>query len=426
MKISSQEFLANQGLAASGIDAPAVLDDFHEEMAHGLAGSDSSLAMIPTFITVDRPLPADEPVVVLDAGGTNLRVATVVFDRAGKAEIMDFAKYEMPGISAEISGADFFLQFASYLQPVIEKSKKIGFCFSYPAEITPDCDGRLLRWTKEVKAPDVVGKYIGKGLLAALGLKGSGRRVTILNDTIATLLAGKAIGGGRYSSYMGFILGTGTNIAYIEQNSNITKRNDLDVSGSQAINVESGNFDKAPRGHLDEVIDNSTANPGGQKFEKMISGRYFGDLSLLVLQTAAREELFSRQTGQCILAIKELAGRDVDDFLGKAKKSVLADSVFNVDDREYVEELLYGVIDRSAKLTALNLSAAAIKSGAGRNAEYPVCINIDGSTYYKTTDYKRRAESYLAEILGARGVSFDITRTDEAPIIGAAIAGLTQ
>ena len=82
-------------------------------------------------------------------------------------------------------------------------------------------DGRLLKWTKEMKAPEVIGRFIGKGLLEALGRGGAGKSVVLLNDTVATLLAGKAADKKRYGSYVGFILGTGTNIAYLEKNENI-------------------------------------------------------------------------------------------------------------------------------------------------------------------------------------------------------------
>ena len=58
--------------------------------------------------------------------------------------------------------------------------------------------------------------------------------------------------------------------------------------------------------------------------------------------------------------------------------------------------------------------------------EYPVCINIDGSTYYKAFGLREKAEAYLSEILGSRGISYDLVRADDAPMIGAAVAGLTR
>ena len=45
----------------------------------------------------------------------------------------------------------------------------IGFCFSYAAEMTPDKDGKLLYFTKEIKARGVVGELIGANLRKRTG-----------------------------------------------------------------------------------------------------------------------------------------------------------------------------------------------------------------------------------------------------------------
>ena len=106
---------------------------------------------------------------MLDAGGTNLRVAVIWFDRAGKARVEDFHKYKMPGADgATLSAKEFFDTFAGFLEPVCQRSDAVGFCFSYPTEIYPDLDGRLLRWSKQIDAPEVVGRRVGSGISDAL------------------------------------------------------------------------------------------------------------------------------------------------------------------------------------------------------------------------------------------------------------------
>lgn len=418
-------FLRVHGLSPENVDIESLLADFRSEMEKGLAGEDSSLAMIPTFIDVDGDVPAGEPVIVIDAGGTNLRIATVIFGRDGKPRIDDFSKYQMPGIDRELAADEFFGQLAEYLRPVAGKSGRIGFCFSYPAEISPDRDGKLIRWSKEIKVPSVVGQYIGKGLLSALGAAGADKKVTVLNDTIATLLAGKSSAAGRpYASYIGFILGTGTNMAYVEKNSRITRRDDLDATGSQAINVESGNFSLAPRGDIDEALDADTLIPGEHKFEKMISGLYIGNIMLRALKAAAGECLFSDECSGVISRISELSGRDVDDFLCNRGAGPLVNDAVAGDDAGKVRQVLEGIYARAAKLTAVNISAAVLKSGAGRDPARPVCINIDGSTYYKAYGLQAGTEKYLSEILGGRGISYDLVHADDAPLIGAAVAGI--
>jgi hexokinase len=97
-----------------------------------------------------------------------------------------------------------------------------------------------------VKVRDVEGGLIGKNLIDALKKRGCNEEKSfiILNDTVATLLAGKAASPDRvFDSYIGFILGTGTNICYSEKCSNIGKVPELKgKDGSMLINIESGAY----------------------------------------------------------------------------------------------------------------------------------------------------------------------------------------
>ena len=72
------------------IDIDSQIKLFIAEMAEGLEGRESSLKMFPTFIEYRKKIPKNKPVIVLDAGGTNLRSAVFYFD-AGKKPV--FAKY---------------------------------------------------------------------------------------------------------------------------------------------------------------------------------------------------------------------------------------------------------------------------------------------------------------------------------------------
>src|SRR5690606_27211586 len=138
-------------------------------------------------------------------------------------------------------------------------------------------DGKLIRFVKEIKAPQVQGQMIGENLKAAMKSAGISveKHVVILNDTVTTLLAGiESFPHRRFSSYIGFILGTGTNACYIESNKNIKKTAGLDLAGSMVINAESGGYAKAPQGEFDKQLEASTKDPGVHSFEKKISGAY--------------------------------------------------------------------------------------------------------------------------------------------------------
>jgi hexokinase len=142
-------------LDADSIDTDAVLADFRTEMDKGLAGKKSSLKMIPTFVTTENALPLNKPVIVIDAGGTNLRIALMHFSDSGEAVIDEISKYQMPGVEKELTADEFFAALTEYLKPIITKSDRIGFCFSYPAEISADRDGRLIHWTKYINFPEL-------------------------------------------------------------------------------------------------------------------------------------------------------------------------------------------------------------------------------------------------------------------------------
>ena len=83
------------------------------------------------------------------------------------------------------------------------------------------------------------------------------------------------------------------------------------------------------------------------------------------------------------------------------------------------------VIDRAALLTAVNILAVVIKSGSGQDQSRPVCVNIDGSTYYKTFGLAEKVQAHLGAMLKQRGLHIRCIQVDDAPVVGAAIAGLT-
>ena len=426
-----QNFLAKNGLQPETIKPETLLALFETEMTRGLDGAKDALPMIPAFVTIERAVPVDKPVAVIDAGGTNLRVATVHFDAHGRSHIENYSRHPMPGTQGEVSTDVFFETLAALVTPVLAETEAIGFCFSYPAEITPDRDARLRCWTKQIKAPDVVNRMVGGELRDRLQRRGFERRVTVLNDTVATLLAGKSASAKRrYGSYVGFILGTGTNTAYVERNANIHKRSDLDPKGAMAINVESGSFSKAPRSRFDEIFDATHADAGEYKFEKMIAGAYLGGLGSTVLREAAKAGLFSAAATPGFTKLPLVESKDLDVFCQQPFQppAIFATIPMTDDDRCIALALCTPVYTRAAMYAAVNIAAAVIRTGAGTDTLYPVAVTIDGSTYYRTGTmaFASRIQTHLREILEPRGIHFDLLHVDEAPLIGAAVAGLTN
>ena len=423
-------WLKEQMVSAEAYHADDLINCFLDEMEKGLNGEGSSLAMIPAYVGTEGKVLSDKPVAVIDAGGTNLRICIARFNDEGGIELSSFSKQRIPGRDREATAAEFYAVLADALEPLKGEFDSIGFCFSYPAAILPDFDGCLLHWTKEIKIPELVGKHIGAGLIQTLEERGvPGKQVVILNDTVAALLAGLAQGRAfNASSCVSFVLGTGTNTAYVERNENIGKLDGYLASGSQVINVESGGFSAFKRGPLDLQLDSRSENPGGHVFEKAISGAYMGSLTLELLQALASEGVLSASGGAALCVMKDLSTVQISNLALDNRRDigVLGSEAFTDTDRETMKNIFLGVVDRAALLTAVNIAAAVVKCGAGQDADRPVCVNIDGSTYYKIYQLADKVQAHLEALLGKRGLHIRCIQIDDAPVTGAAIAGLTM
>ena len=429
----AEDFLSSRGVDPDRIDMGRQCDLFLRDMARGLAGEPSSLPMIPTFIGVAGHVPRERPVIVLDAGGTHFRVAVVRFDGQGAPVVSSFSKHPMPGLDREVGKEKFFSTIVSYMREVAGASPLVGFCFSYPTEMLPTRDGRLIRFVKQVRAPEVEGELIGENLARALRASGEGeKRVVVLNDTVATLLAGlSARWGRRFDGYIGFILGTGTNCCYIERNACITKRADLDPDRQQIINVESPDFDKVPAGELDRAFDRTTADPGRHILEKMVSGAYLGPLVLFAAREAAGEGLFSAGAAGALLEMERLDTEQVDRFLsfplGGDHPLGAAVGRGGREDRVLLFHLVDRLLQRAALLSAVHLSAVVLRSGRGTDPCVPVCVTAEGSVFYGLKSLRQRMECALRRFLVREKERYpEIVQVENATLIGAAIAGLTN
>ncbi len=287
----TQEFIKKHKFAASEIDIKSIADDFISEMNLGLEGKPGSLQMIPTYIGAEGKITPNEPVVAIDAGGTNFRAVKMYFDNDMQLVTENLQQRKMPAIDEELSNKEFFATLAAYLTSYVDVSDKIGFCFSYAVEIYPDKDGKLLEWSKEVKAPEVIGQMVGKNLLEAMGTPN--KKIVLMNDTVSTLLAGKAATAGReFDTYIGFILGTGTNACYIERIKTSRKRQSQ-LKMKPRLSISKPGISTSCPAPMCIAFDNTTKKlPGRYTFEKMIAGGYFGGLCTTALKMAADEGVF--------------------------------------------------------------------------------------------------------------------------------------
>lgn len=419
-------FLYKYNQHPDAIDIDRLTKVFVSEMRAGLAGEPSSLMMIPTYLTAEGATPVGEAVIAIDAGGTNLRMALVCFTENGMV-LSDFTKRPMPGTQQPLTKDEFLSEIVCYLKPLVARAQKIGFCFSFPAEVQPDHDARVVMFCKEVHITGSEGMMICREIAEALRADGVTQPVSfvLLNDTVATLLGGAATAPGvRWDGQIGFILGTGTNTAYVERCSSISKLGDAAGVGTMIINTESGMFDKAPQGEFDRRMDAASINPDDHLFEKMISGVYLGAVIRETVLQAAREGLFSVES--TVFRLPEITMVEVDAFLRQPfGGNVIADCCATDDDRELMYAFVDRALDRGAKLVTVNLAALLEQMDAGRHMSTPCSIVVEGSTFHKCYSYRERIEYYMRSYVNEKlGRSYVFISGEDVNMTGAASAAL--
>ncbi len=415
-----KDFLTRHGMAPEQVDIPLTCERFLGEISAGLAGAPSSLLMLPTYLTGHGPLPHGLPVAVIDAGGTNARVAKVAFTPQGPV-IDHLEVFPIPGSQSPVSGKDFLSVFAQKLLPFIRECVSIGFCFSFPAdpaEITPEQDGKILYFDKEVQVTGAAGMLLIKSLTHALQQLGvPNLRGVVLNDTAAALLGGMAqTDRAAYDGFLGLIWGTGYNTCYGEPSA-------LSPGvPSMLINTESGSFSRVMPGSFDRQLDEASGDPGTHRFEKMVSGAYLGEVIRLTLSGAASEGLLPSS----FAVLDHLTTQEADAFaVAPAGDNPLARLCRSEGERDFVYQVVDQLSLRAARLVCANLTALLVRSGLGRRAECPAGIVAEGSTFYKSKLLRPYLEALLAEFAGEQlGLHYRFLKPENANLVGTAAAAL--
>lgn len=385
--------------------------------------------MIVASSKIPHKIPNSSSAIVIDAGGTNFRSCLVTIDDKGNYKISDLEKTSMPAIDKELSKEEFYDAIAANIEHLKNKATRIGFCFSYAMEITKDGDGKILFFSKEVKAKEAIGTYVGAELKKALEKRGwtSVEKITLLNDTTASLLSG-TVGAPKdvdYSSYVGFILGTGLNNAYIEYKP-VPKFPD-ENSSEHIIVCEGGFFKGTPQSIFDKELDAASVKPGQGLLEKMCSGAYMGIIAYKAVNYGCKEGLFSEGFVQAFSKIPSFMPYDMDQYLRNPEdhSSLLGALVpaSTKEDMETFEQILKDVIARSAAIVSALLSASILKSGKGTEENKPICVVANGSTFWKTFGlYEAVCKNLEANLSGDFKRCYKIIKVEDDITLGSCAA----
>lgn len=388
------DFLEKHGMSPERVDVLEYAGRMRRDMELGLGDTPASLPMIPTYLKNAGNIPAGGSAIVIDAGGTNFRRAVAVFGENG-CEITDVEKLTMPGKDEPATWDEFIRFVADSIMPVIDRSDRIGFCFSYSADITPKIDGCVICIDKEVVVTGCKGQLVGDSLVRELSRRGiEGKKVFIINDTAAVLLGGSAkLDKSRYGGFIGQVSGTGTNTCCILPLRRITKLGRNEDTGI-IVNLESGMYDGLPRGDFDLLLDAASNDPGNKLLEKLTAGVYLSDLCRYALFAAGEEGLIDSLTVWNIRALGHFHSAMADNWAsGEGLDAVCACS----DDADFVQTVCRALFERSARCMCVNLIAILLLTGEGSDPEHPVCIFAEGSLVQKSRNYRPILEKLLRE-----------------------------
>ena len=406
--------------------------DFASAMEDGLTGRPSPLQMLPSFI--GRPSGnEDGTFLALDFGGTNVRVAEVQLYGNGKTAIKKIHKvslrHEAEGYDytgAETDVRELFSFIARQVAAVADGAEReLGHSFSYASRQTAIGRANFVGWTKEIKVCGLAGQDIN-GLLSEelekLNIM-TVHPVAVLNDTTATLLAA------AYAcpeADMGSVCGTGQNTCYYE----VLPRHG-DPTRVMAYNAESGGFDRLPFSSFDVQLDADSEYPGRQRMEKMVAGRYLGELARRILWSG-RGECGMRFLEECpaLQQVDGLSSVDLAVFAGDGSKELerigswlagkMPDKPVSLAERHFVKAVAELVIGRSATLIASSYAGFLRRLDPQRLRRH--VIGINGSLYEKMPGFAGGIAAALEIHGGWSGDQVVFAVVDEAPLVGAAIA----
>ena len=403
---------------------------FRNEMLVGLEGDESSLKMLPSFLQTPDGSEKGR-FISLDFGGTNIRILKTELLGNGDLRLLDRCSKPLRNpaghydyLSKQADGEALFDFIAAQIAALVEPEQPyaLGHTFSFPLRQTGLNSGLLLHWTKEIETIGVVGKEITALLQAALRRQNLPqlKPVVILNDTVGTLIASAYA---NQAADIGSICGTGHNTAYLEKNHRFGKT-------PMIINMESGNFNRLPFSPADTALDAASEQPGSGRLEKMVSGRYLGELLRLLACSLTSSGLLSESGDAALLQTPGLfSSEDVsvllaDDSSDAAEIRQLLNSLHlrqsTLEDRLAFRSLARAIVARSAALVAATY--AGILQHIDPTLERRHHIAIDGSLYEKMPDYAASLEKNLFALFPAKAINLSLGLSKDGSGIGAAIA----
>ncbi|XP_046507800.1 hexokinase HKDC1 isoform X3 [Equus quagga] len=282
-----------------------VQDKMRAELEYGLKRDTHSLAtvkMLPTYVCGMPDGTEKGKFLALDLGGTNFRVLLVKI-RSGRRSVRMYNKiFAIPLEIMQGTGEELFDHIVQCIADFLDymglkgAQLPLGFTFSFPCRQASIDKGTLIGWTKGFKATDCEGEDVVDMLREAIKRRNEFDLdiVAVVNDTVGTMMT---CGYEDPNCEIGLIAGTGSNLCYMEEMRNIELVEGDE--GKMCINTEWGGFGDNGcidniRTQYDKEVDEGSLNPGKQRYEKMTSGMYLGEIVRQILIDLTKQGLLFR------------------------------------------------------------------------------------------------------------------------------------
>jgi len=191
------------------------------------------------------------------------------------------------------------------------------------------------------------------------------------------------------------------------------------------INIEWGAFgdnnDILKRTVADDQVDKASLNPGRQKFEKMISGMYLGQIAKFqFLELVRRGICLKNQNVDKFKAsnfeTKNMTEIILDKTLSSARKILKSNDIEStVEDLRILYQVCEAVGKRAAQLSAIATVAVLKKIGRLENS----IVAVDGSVFSLFPNFKENMNATIKQLEPSSSVS--LLETTDGSGVGAAI-----
>uniref|UniRef100_A0A7N8XB27 Hexokinase-2 n=1 Tax=Mastacembelus armatus TaxID=205130 RepID=A0A7N8XB27_9TELE len=397
------------------------------EIERGLSKAthkEATVKMLPTFVRSTPDGTENGDFLALDLGGTNFRVLLVKI-RSGKRRSVEMHNkiYAIPIEVMQGTGEELFDHIVYCISDFLDymgmKSARLplGFTFSFPCHQTSLDAGILVTWTKGFKATDCEGEDVVELLREAIKRKEEFELdvVAIVNDTVGTMMT---CAYEEPTCEVGLIAGTGSNACYMEEmrNIEIVEGNE----GRMCVNMEWGAFGDNGclddiRTNYDQAVDENSLNEGKQRYEKMCSGMYLGEIvRQILIDLTKRGFLFRGQISETlktrgIFETKFLSQIESDRLALLQVRAILQQLGLDstCDDSIIVKEVCGTVSHRAAQICGAGMAAVVDKIRENRGLDHlDITVGVDGTLYKLHPHFSKIFQQTVKELAPKCDVNF--------------------